>query len=595
MSKKILFMSSAKLTAISIGLLLAVFCTIGMSFRPVYDEDEAAEIVMSGQRRSHWTTSGTEGSGCNSTTVTYYNDKKDYAKTESVTLGNGYTTITANSKKATPVNSNATAANSKSYVEWNSGVTEHVPNDKNKTQTDETSLVLAHTNTITFKATPMDGYYFVGWYDNSSGTGNALSTDTLWTTDVPFATATGITSYGTSQITTYENSSNPWTKTFYAKFDVIPAIDVTFIAPSTASVNRGTYTVTSEGVTTTISTTDQEVGVKGTTLTASLTDKYEFVDWYKLSGSGVKTIISTDNPCTTSFTEEVSVGIDYKELTNNHLKFTYKAVEKDEDGSYTGSYIVDGITVQANDYIYNTGDSYHYSPTLTATPASGYAFGGWYTKSGKKKTYLSYDNPWNPTFIEEGETIYANFVFNNYTDDQKAQFKVGSTTYEFRLTSQDAFEFDMKDEGRRNFWKEVAKDLLTGEIKTIPQRTAERFENGYLYPCSVANQHVFITSDYKMQGCVRASYRQFDLHTGTFDEGWAYLQQEFVDKKSTPNYKCNKCQNIRYCEHCVANFMLAYGDEEHVDPFFCQVASMRKNFVDGEIKRLLENEGQPST
>ena len=172
----------------------------------------------------------------------------------------------------------------------------------------------------------------------------------------------------------------------------------------------------------------------------------------------------------------------------------------------------------------------------------------------------------------------------------------GSTKpMEFRLTPQDAFEFDMKDEGRRNFWKEVAKDLLTGEIKTIPQRTAERFENGYLYPCSVANQHVFITSDYKMQGCVRASYRQFDLHTGTFDEGWAYLQQEFVDKKSTPNYKCNKCQNIRYCEHCVANFMLAYGDEEHVDPFFCQVASMRKNFVDGEIKRLLENEGQPST
>ena len=160
----------------------------------------------------------------------------------------------------------------------------------------------------------------------------------------------------------------------------------------------------------------------------------------------------------------------------------------------------------------------------------------------------------------------------------------------FRLTPQDAFAFDIKDEGRCNFWKNVAKDLLSGEIKARPQRTTERFEQGFLYPCSIANQHVFITSDYKMQGCVRASYRQFDLRKGSFDEGWAFLQREFVDRKSTPNYKCNSCQNIRFCEHCVANFMLAYGDEEHVDPFFCEVAALRRQFVDGEIKRLLQEQ-----
>lgn len=168
----------------------------------------------------------------------------------------------------------------------------------------------------------------------------------------------------------------------------------------------------------------------------------------------------------------------------------------------------------------------------------------------------------------------------------------GTTTpMSFRLTPEDAFEFDIKDEGRRNFWKDVARDLLTGEIRTVPRRTAERFKGGYLYPCSIANQHVFITSDYKMQGCVRASYRQFDLRKGTFDEGWAYLQREFVDKKSSASYKCSKCPNIRFCEHCVANFMLAYGDEEHPDPFFCTVAGLRKKFVDEEIAHLLEVNG----
>ncbi len=44
---------------------------------------------------------------------------------------------------------------------------------------------------------------------------------------------------------------------------------------------------------------------------------------------------------------------------------------------------------------------------------------------------------------------------------------------EFRLTPQKAFEFDVKDDGRRAFWRDVAKDLLSGEIKQRPQRTTE--------------------------------------------------------------------------------------------------------------------------
>lgn len=54
--------------------------------------------------------------------------------------------------------------------------------------------------------------------------------------------------------------------------------------------------------------------------------------------------------------------------------------------------------------------------------------------------------------------------------------------------------------------------------------------------------------------------------------------------------KCNSCENIRFCEHCVANFMLAYGDEEKVDPFFCRVAELRRSFVEDEIKRLAKGE-----
>lgn len=429
MSKKILFMSSAKLTAISIGLLLAVFCTIGMSFRPVYDEQEAEEIVMSGPRRSHWTTSGTEGSGCNTTDVTYYNDKKDYAKTIAQSLNSAYGTvaITANSKNATPVTA---ADGSQSYVEWDSGVTEHEPSDKNKTE--NTGLDDAHTNTITFTATPTDPdeYRFVGWYSDAGGTSLVSAEgEATWEKEVKFATAAGITSYNSgSAVTTYESTSSRWTVTYYAKFEKIPSTNVTFLAASTSAKDNGSYTVVGKGVNSTITTSNQVIPVKSITLTATPSEATEFLNWYKLGAGDEKIILSTENPFTTSFTEETTVGVEWRELEKN-LTIVFKAVEKDESGVRKGSYTIDGVTVSATDYEHFTGETYKYKPTLVATPATGYSFKGWYVKEAGVKRYLSTDATWTPTITEE-LTIYADFVFTAYPAESLAQFKVGSAYYD---------------------------------------------------------------------------------------------------------------------------------------------------------------------
>lgn len=157
-----------------------------------------------------------------------------------------------------------------------------------------------------------------------------------------------------------------------------------------------------------------------------------------------------------------------------------------------------------------------------------------------------------------------------------------------RLSPETAFSFDEKDEGRHLFWKEVGRQLLSGEIELIPDRTKQRFAQDCLYPCSIANQHVFITSDLKMQGCVRASYRQYDLRKGNFDDGWAYLQREFVNKKASENFRCKKCQNIRFCEQCTANFGQTYGDEEKIDNYYCELARLRRGLVEKEMNLLLK-------
>ncbi len=420
MSKKILFMSSAKLTAISIGLLLAVFCTIGMSFTPADEGDNVGNpndsTYITGPRRSHWTTTGK----CNATD---YHNKTDYARTvaKSMNVAYGTVAITANSKKATPVTA---ADGSQSYVDWDTGI------GSSETTGERTDLEVIHTNTITFTATPTDleEYYFVGWYSDAEGTTQVAGKDkSTWEKDVKFPTQAGFTSYkSNSGVTTYEGSTR-YTVTYYAKFAQIPAINVTFLAASTPARDNGYYTVAGKGVSETITTSNQTIGVKGITLTAHASEMAEFVRWYTEDGAGNRTTLSEDNPCVTSFTAATKVGVEWRELTNHH-KITFLSTDVDANGDPVGSYTVDAQTVNTSNYVYNTGDAYKYSPTLTATPASGYVFTGWYTKHGKKKDLLSTSNPWNPTFTQDS-TIYAGFAYNNYADDQKAQFKVGSTYY----------------------------------------------------------------------------------------------------------------------------------------------------------------------
>lgn len=156
-----------------------------------------------------------------------------------------------------------------------------------------------------------------------------------------------------------------------------------------------------------------------------------------------------------------------------------------------------------------------------------------------------------------------------------------------RLTPEEAFEFDKNDPERAAFWEEVARQLLSGEIGAIPGSVKRRFEEGYLYPCAIAHQHVFVTSDFRLQGCVRAAHRSYDLRKGSFDEGWAYLRENLANKKAGASFKCLTCQNIRFCEQCTANSGQVFGDEEKIDEFYCKVAELRRGLVERNMKSLL--------
>ncbi|MBQ6723086.1 MAG: InlB B-repeat-containing protein [Paludibacteraceae bacterium] len=282
----------------------------------------------------------------------------------------------------------------------NKFTTSNVVNKTMTTSTASNEAVMTYeSDVITLTVTKRESQ-FLGWFDATANT--KLSSETTF--------------------------ALPWynaNKTIEPRWKEFTPIAVTFQA---VEGGMGTYTVNGS---TTVSTSnyaysDPESDEATFTLVATVaSDAYRFVGWYKEDNQGKQTIVSTESTLTNYvIAEPTKFGAKF-EAKPTHLNITFKAVEKDEDSNLKGSYTVGSTAVSATDYVVNTGDSYYFEQTLTATPAEGYMFGGWYTLDGKTKNFFSTATTYSAHF-EESIKVYAYFVKNNYTEDQKAQFKVGS-------------------------------------------------------------------------------------------------------------------------------------------------------------------------
>lgn len=142
-----------------------------------------------------------------------------------------------------------------------------------------------------------------------------------------------------------------------------------------------------------------------------------------------------------------------------------------------------------------------------------------------------------------------------------------------RVSPLEAFMIEITDTDRRSFWNKVA---LNPERK----RPTSRQKEGYLYPCAIAEQFVFITYDGYMQGCVKAVNPRYNLLEGNFQTGWEYLGREVVAKKASPNFPCRKCEKFRYCGQCTAAFVDENGDPERPVDFYCQYGELLQKYMD---------------
>lgn len=151
-----------------------------------------------------------------------------------------------------------------------------------------------------------------------------------------------------------------------------------------------------------------------------------------------------------------------------------------------------------------------------------------------------------------------------------------------RVSPEEAFQFDLQDSKRNQFWKQKAKELYLEQIGEKEPHTYDRRDDGYLYPCDITWHSTFISHTGRMQACAKASYQSYDLLHGDFQTGWDFLHSAFREKKPEKSYACLSCDKFHYCEQCTANFMSESADFPMIDSFFCQVAALRKAFVEKE-------------
>ncbi|MEE0950964.1 MAG: InlB B-repeat-containing protein [Paludibacteraceae bacterium] len=341
--KKILFLNTTKLAVLSAMLLLAVFCTIGMSFTPAEEGENVGNpndsTYVTGPRRSHWKT--TTNNGCGGTTTLYYH-KTDYARVEariqvhddngdditSDILQNNNATgevklsfnnnsenhkgrgegggIIDNTEDNYDETNQSTSFGTAVYLNWKCGIDNNEDGSNSKPNPD---IDKAHSLevTLTAKHWPNSDYIFAGWYLESNNKALASEKDTALTQIITLGNGSGYTEYHSGnepRPTTYEQKRD--TVKYYALYKPAPSIEVSLI-PS----ENGSYTYKIGEEDDILVSEESTISVKGAfTLKATPDEKYKFFGWYELideDGEKKEKYFSYDTITTATFLENTTI------------------------------------------------------------------------------------------------------------------------------------------------------------------------------------------------------------------------------------------------------------------------------------------------
>ena len=319
-NKQMAFLNTTKLAVLSAMLLLAVFCTIGMSSTPAEEGENIGNpndsTYITGPRRSHW-----KESGCSTT----YHNETDFAQVKAVvkiydednnditssttdigtvTLANTSTSTETGTVEDSSLSGDETTS---AYINWNSSVA----SEDEDANVSATIIANAHKLGVKFTAKcKHERYNFVGWYkaegmsDSDFKEGAASFDEIICIGGGNEKPGDGYGNYvdEANKQQTY-TTTNRYTVTYYACFRLKTEVTVTL-----KEAENGTYTYSDGSSSGTISNEEGSITTsKQITLTATpASDDYKFFGWYEIK-DGKETYFSYNASTEKTFPTDATI------------------------------------------------------------------------------------------------------------------------------------------------------------------------------------------------------------------------------------------------------------------------------------------------
>lgn len=415
--------------------------SVGTSTTYTINSVTAAVTVYARFQKNWYTVTYTRGTGVNSLSKTServaYNGtvtsetavaSTGYnSPTWTKSSGTGLLSVSAGKATLSAIQSNCTLVASATINSYTISYTKNA----NIASISKTSETVNYGGTATCTATlPANTaqytYSFGGWYEGSTRVGTALAlsvanitaartfeargvaTVNKYTLTVVNGSGSGTYNYGTKVTITASTIEG---KTFSKWSDGVTTasreVTVTANATYTAEYSVNTYTVTyakGTGIAS-VSKASETVSYGGNAVgsTATVTTGYTFDGWYN-GGTRVSTSLTyapTNVKSNLTLTAKATIN-KYTVTASPYFRNT------DGTGNYTSG--TTGGTVSGGGSV-----NYGGSTTVTATPAAGYKFDGWYSAGATGGSLLSSSVSYAISNVTASKTVYARFTKKYYT------------------------------------------------------------------------------------------------------------------------------------------------------------------------------------
>jgi radical SAM protein with 4Fe4S-binding SPASM domain len=104
-----------------------------------------------------------------------------------------------------------------------------------------------------------------------------------------------------------------------------------------------------------------------------------------------------------------------------------------------------------------------------------------------------------------------------------------------------------------------------------------------LYTCGAGETSFAVDPYGRLSLCLLSRKTSFDLHTGTFAQGWHDFLPRLRAQRWRSHSPCRSCRLVSLCGSCPASAELEHGDPEAPIPQFCEIAHRRAFDALGQI------------